>query len=298
MCALVIDGPKIRFYAGAPLVTSEGLPLGTLCVIDDKPKKLRPEQKSALKAMSRQVIDQLELRLKTIKLANSVMQKDKFFSIIAHDLRSPLSYMYSITQMLQTEIESLEPEQIQEFASILNGGYEDLLDLIEKVMEWSKSEQGLSLFREEEFSIKELIVHTLRLLKPAASKKNIEVFIYHDGQTMVKADKNMVTFAIRNLINNAIKFTHAGGMIKILSEQEGDHVKVAVSDTGTGISAEKLESLFSIGNNKSANGTAGEIGSGIGLQLTKEFIERNGSELVVQSTPGKGSTFSFTLPLV
>ncbi|MBN3034302.1 MAG: tetratricopeptide repeat-containing sensor histidine kinase [Bacteroidales bacterium] len=222
--------------------------------------------------------------------------KDKFFSIIAHDLKNPLSGFISISQALSENIENLSPDEIRYFTRELHRSSRQLYELLQNLLQWARSQTGTLKYNPEAKDIHTLVEENFSLLLENARKKQINLVNETQPQTMIYADPNMVHTVLRNLITNAIKFSGPNGRVVIRSRREEDKVKVIVSDTGIGIDAEDIPKLFRIDIDTSKIGISPEKGTGLGLILCKELIARNSGDITVDSKAGKGTTFIFTLP--
>lgn len=225
-------------------------------------------------------------------------QKNKFFSIIAHDLRSPFTALLGFSGMLVERVDKLDPAKIKEFAIHINDGGNRVFKLLENLLEWSRLQMDRIEVAPRKFPISDIAGKTIDVLGPVATEKGIT--LTERGQAPeAYADPHMIDAAIRNLVSNAIKFTPTGGTISILYEidDEADEARINVMDTGVGMDEDKAKKLFNLAENVTTPGTDGEQGTGLGLLLCKELIERNGGRIEVESTLGAGSTFTFTLPL-
>lgn len=233
-----------------------------------------------------------EQKLKTLNAT-----KDKFFSIIAHDLKNPFNVLIGISDLLRSD-EDIKNNH-EEFSDLVEGMFQTATsgyELLENLLEWSRTQTGTIAFEPNEFDIKQVFDANKELYKGAAKNKNLSVEI-SSGSYRVSADYEMINFIVRNLLNNAIKFSYPNGNIMISSESKDGKLVVAVKDEGIGMDEELLQKLFKIEHNVQKNGTANEKGTGLGLILCKEFIEKNKGEIWVESELGKGSTFFFSLPL-
>jgi PAS domain S-box-containing protein len=239
---------------------------------------------------------QEEIILKNALLLSMNAEKDKFFSIIAHDLRGPLSSFVSATQLLTDEIQALSIEEINVIASSMKSSATNLYSLLENLLEWSRLRQDGLDFVPEKLGLAERISLCVDLLSESASKKEVQFNISIPGELEVLADRHMFDTIIRNLGSNAIKFSHCGSKILISAKYEDNGtIEIKVEDSGIGMSSEILSNLFMLNQQSNRKGTSGEPSSGLGLLLCKEFVEKNGGNISVESEPGKGSIFSFTL---
>jgi len=222
--------------------------------------------------------------------------KDKFFSIIAHDLKNPFNDLMGFTQLLALNIDKYDKTKIEQFAQIIHQSSKLAYNLLENLLDWSRSQTGTLKFKPEKISVSQLIEENISLLESTARNKNIKIYSEVNGNTYAYADKNMVRTIVRNLISNAIKYTNQGGHIRVMSSC-GNSCEISVSDSGIGISSENIDKIFKIDESFSTLGTEREKGTGLGLILCKEFVEKNGGKLRIKSEPSKGSTFTFSLPL-
>jgi signal transduction histidine kinase len=223
--------------------------------------------------------------------------KDKFFSIISHDLKGPLNSLTSFSGLLINHTDSLSKEEIQMLAKDLDKTLKNLFALLENLLEWSRSQTGNIEFTPEHFDMATVLEGNKELLQAQAQSKKISLIRGDTGEVPVSAHKNSINTVVRNLISNAIKFTPEGGTITLgLRLSQNNEVVVSVADTGVGMSGDILKKLFRIDTKHSTKGTANEKGTGLGLILCKEFVEKNGGRLWVESEVGKGSVFYFTVP--
>lgn len=241
------------------------------------------EHKKILEELTRQLLE-----------ANAA--KDRFYSIIAHDLRNPLQVLLFSAELMADEYEQLGEEAIKKFIKQVNHTAQNMSNLLENLLQWARFQYGELACHPEKIDLFVLAKENIQYFVGNAEKKNINISIGIPENTWVYADENMIKSVLRNLVNNSVKFTHTGGKIKIFSKKEGDFIITSVQDTGIGIPKEKLDFLFQNGKHVSTRGTAEEKGSSLGLLICKEFVEKNGGELRAKSEPGKGSTFEFSLP--
>ena len=237
-----------------------------------------------------------EIKEQRDKLHELNVTKDKFFSIIAHDLRNPFSALIGFSKIMVTEFENFEKEQIKDFVQSVYESSENTYNLLENLLEWAKTQTGKIQWKPEAFGLQEVTRSAIEILNRNAYNKNIRLQNEIETDTAVLADRNMLHTVIRNLISNAIKFTPEGGDVTIRSKRYNGTIETRISDTGIGIEEKDIIKLFRIDVHFSRSGTANEPGTGLGLILCKEFIEKNNGKIWVESEVGKGTSFIFTLP--
>ena len=228
-------------------------------------------------------------------LEEALKTKDKFFSIIAHDLKNPFGSLRTLSEYLHVS-DNLTKEEINEFAEVIHASASQAYDLLENLLEWSRLQRGNIKWNPQEFDLVELINSNIKLIQANVHKKQIHLNFKADKSHYVFVDKYMVDTIIRNLLANAVKFTYMNGNIDVLLEEKSDHYCVSIKDDGKGISKEHQARIFDLNNQYSSVGTAMATGTGLGLILCKEFIDTNNGDLWVESEVGKGSCFSFTFP--
>lgn len=221
--------------------------------------------------------------------------KDKFFSIIAHDLKNPFSSLIGFSNLLIEEFDQLSKEDIRKFVSNIHGSADNLIKLLNNLLQWSESQTGRIEYHPQKSDLSIIVNNTISLLTPNAEEKQVKLVSNIDENTIAWFDKNMITTVFRNLINNAIKFTNPGGEIHVEGKSSDNFIELSVIDSGIGIKKTDAEKLFIIDVKHSTPGTSGEEGTGLGLILCKEFVERHGGEIWVESELEKGSEFKFTL---
>ena len=293
---LVTGDPHIRFYAGAPLVTPEGLAIGTLCAIDREPRILSSEQITALEKLARQVVAQLELRRLTKELQQVLESKNKLFYILSHDLRSPFNGILAFSQTLAEEAETLTRDEIQDFSQTVLTSAEQFMHLIDNLLHCTRFELGTLEYQPTNIAIDTVVINVLTLLKGNAAQKKVDLVYKSYPGTEVFADSTMLHSIFQNLIGNAIKFTPVDGCVTIQAVDQGTMIQVSVIDTGIGVSPEKLAGLFESMAGRTTDGTAGEKGTGLGLLLCKDLVEKHGGRVWVDSVIGQGTSFHLTLP--
>lgn len=229
-----------------------------------------------------------------IKELNSA--KDRFISILGHDLKSPFNVILGFSEALITDIETLTNEQIAEFAQFIYKSAKSTNSLLEDILMWAKSQQGKLSFNPKKLNLANVTNTILEIFNPGAYSKNL-IINYSSGDLIeVYADIDMLKTIMLNLVSNAIKFTNKGGIINIKAEVYSEYTAIVISDDGVGISPEDISKLFDISQVHTTKGTDDESGTGLGLLLCKEFVERHGGKIWVESELNAGSQFSFTLP--
>jgi PAS domain S-box-containing protein len=237
-----------------------------------------------------------EIKSKNEKLKELNDNKDKFFSIIAHDLRSPFQGLLGVSNLLITEADNLSKEEIKEFAMLLNNSLNNQFRLLEDLLSWARIQSGKMKFEPITLNALEETYNVLQMFKTNLKSKNIDTKINVGEDVTVFADKDMFYLLLRNLISNAIKFTNPGGLIEINASIEGENVVFEVKDNGIGIEEEDVDKLFKLNSHYSTEGTHNEVGTGLGLVLCKEITDRHKGKIWVESAAGSGSSFMFTLP--
>jgi PAS domain S-box-containing protein len=222
--------------------------------------------------------------------------KDKFFSIIAHDLRTPFNGLFGVTETVIEYLDDWSKDEIKYVMREWRKSAETVYTLLENLLSWSRLQQGSMEYAPHPLALEHIVDHNVGLFASIARQKQITLRSRLPKNTMVYADHPMLDTVIRNLLSNALKFTHAQGTIEVSASLVGDHVEVAVADTGVGIPVEHLATLFHIDAKHSEVGTAGETGTGLGLILCKELIEKNDGRIWVDSTGSNGTIFRFVLP--
>ncbi len=238
-----------------------------------------------------------KLRQSKENLQESNLEKDKFFSIIAHDLREPLGSFMNVTKMMDESKSSMSEEEIDEFVKLMKESSANLYGLLENLLEWSTMKRGLIAVEPKLINLKECLSKNLEILKESAVRKNLNFSCSIPEELEVFADERMLNGIIRNLGTNAVKFTPKEGNIIVKAEQtENSKVLISISDSGIGIPEKMIDNLFNSSVNTKRTGTEGEPSSGLGLILCKEFTEKLGGELIIDSEVDKGSTFKIILP--
>jgi signal transduction histidine kinase len=239
-----------------------------------------------------QVIEQQKQQLEQLNAT-----KDKFFSIVAHDLRSPLNSLAGMLKLVKDHAHVLSKEEILKMIHQLEDKLNNTLGLAENLLMWARLQMGNNHRQPENIKLKELVANTCQLYQQVALTKGLQIKCEIDNDVTVLADKYQLAFVIRNLVNNAVKFTPAGGQIRVAAKKmDGKKVQVCVADTGVGIPPEKLSGIFREGLMNTTPGTAGEKGTGLGLMLSYEFLRQNNGTIEVKSQPDQGTEFIIELP--
>lgn len=229
-----------------------------------------------------------------LKEANAT--KDRFISILGHDLRGPFRSVVGFSDLLIKNVDKYDKDKIRDFAGLINSSSKQTYNLLNNLLEWSRSQQKRIAFNPQATNLLSIVQETYLLLISSAEAKNINTELNIPEKINIEVDIEMIKTVFRNILNNAIKFTNNEGDISISAYIEADKVRIQISDTGTGMSENTKKSLFKIGEINSVPGTKGERGTGFGLLLCKEFIDKHNGTIDVESEIGKGSKFIITLP--
>jgi len=238
------------------------------------------------------IIKKNELHLKQLNAA-----KDKLFSIIAHDLRSPFNGILGFSELLIENTKDFEVAESEKYLRIINSSAKNTLILLDNLLLWAKTQTGQIIYKPEKINLATIIKEVLEISSSIAKIKNITLNYIQSDAIEVYTDVNMLKIVLRNLISNATKFTKTGGHITVRGKLEQTQVEITISDNGIGMKQEIIKTLFDFSTNNTSLGTEKEKGSGLGLVLCKEFVEKQGGIIWVESEYGKGSDFKFTLPL-
>jgi signal transduction histidine kinase/CheY-like chemotaxis protein len=241
------------------------------------------------KQIEQQLIDS-EKNLRQLNAA-----KDKFFSIIAHDLKNPFMGILGFTEILSNSFEQYDDAEKKKMISFIKRSAESAYKLLENLLEWSRIQIGAAKANPVQADVSILINECITSLKDIAHTKNIKLITTVQSETYVFADEEMIKSVIRNLLTNAIKFSQPDGYVKVTAKEEKENIKISVTDKGTGIKKSILENLFRIDKATTTKGTLGEKGTGLGLILCKEFLEKNNGSLIISSVEKEGSTFTMVL---
>lgn len=248
-----------------------------------------------LNDVSKRKSAELEIAAKNIELEKLNSEKNKFFSIIAHDLRSPFNAIIGLSELLVNEIDEKSYENAQEYSSVILQTARKSVALLNNLMEWAQLKTGKIEYNPEYFNIVALVKETTSLYKEIAKKKSIALEEILPHFLSLYADKAMISSILRNFISNAIKFTMPGGKVVVTVEEKSKEIIFSVKDTGVGISKERVDDIFKIDHMYSTMGTDNEKGTGMGLTLCKDFVEMHSGKIWVESEEGIGSCFCFSL---
>lgn len=223
--------------------------------------------------------------------------KDKFFSIIAHDLKNPFVTLLGFSEILLSDFNELQSDEILFYINEMKKSADLSHNLLQNLLQWSRSQTGKIEFHPKQIKVNSIVQQNISLLKKSAEKKGINLIDKTDSNVIVKADEDMLNTIIRNLLTNAIKFTNKNGIISVTSDSSEEYVEIHVKDTGIGMDPNSMSKLFRLDVSHSTVGTGNESGTGLGLILCKEFVEKQGGKIWVDSQKGEGTTFTFSLPL-
>jgi signal transduction histidine kinase/ligand-binding sensor domain-containing protein len=261
----------------------------TNTLLEERQQKIE-EQTKKLK------IQKEELEDANIHLTELNSTKDKFFSIIAHDLKNPFNSILGFSELMNQKYDELSEEKKRRYSEVIYSSSRNIYALLENLLQWARTQTNKIAFEPVSFNINQLVEQNIILLSESLTDKKINVRKELKESYDVYADPNMINTVIRNLLSNAIKYTNPGGEILIGCIRKDSKIEVSIRDTGTGMTPEVLDKLFRVDANFSSEGTQGETGTGLGLILCNEFVTKNGGTISVESSPGKGSKFTFTLP--
>lgn len=247
--------------------------------------------------ITERMLNEREIELKNEQLVKINAEKDKFFSILAHDLRGPFNGFLGLTQLMSEQLHELTMDEVQKMASSMKNSAANLFRLLENLLHWARFEQGLMPFDPKVVDLLPVVNESISMIMDLAHKKEIEINSFVPNSINVIADLNMLQTIIRNMISNAVKFTPRGGEITIAAKNAGKQsVEITIQDTGIGMSQTMLDNLFTVDVKTNRKGTEGELSTGLGLILCKEFVEKHGGEIRVESEEGVGSVFYVTFP--
>lgn len=258
--------------------------------------RLLEERQEEILFQSEELAEQAQhLRIVNTELERLNRTKDKFFSIIAHDLRNPFNAIIGFSELLRNDFYEIDNQQKLNLLELINVSSETAYNLLENLLQWARTQTDKIKYNPEDFNLHDAVQQVINLHGIIAQKKSVVINNHIPPETLVHADKNMVNTILRNLISNAIKFSRPDGGIEVSAKHTADCVEVSVRDTGVGMSHESLGKLFRIDTYHSTSGTMGETGTGLGLIICKEFVEKNNGRIKASSQEGSGTTLTFTL---
>ncbi len=284
-------------YLGYPVNYPDGEVFGTVCVHDNKENHYNELHKDLMDKIRQQIETDLELLVSNQQLKELNAIKDKFFSIIGHDLKNPFNSLLGMNDLLIQNADEYSPEKVRHFARQMYDSSKNAYNLLENLLEWARIQRGELEPKLVEINSEEIIKEVKELTEPLANSKDINLQTAPEDNPPVLADREMLKTILRNLVTNSIKYTHPKGTVIISTKKNEEYLQFTVSDTGMGIPSGYLDRLFEIDCKLSEEGTAKEKGTGLGLILCKEFVEKQEGKIWVESEEGKGSDFHFTIPL-
>lgn len=297
---LVTGDPHLRFYAGALLKSREGLPLGTLCVLDTEPRELSEHQLDSLQILAEHVRNMLELRRTTretqelaASLQDALIGRERLMATVAHDLRTPLQVIRLGAQMLQAGDTS--PSIHQALAGRLGRASASMTRLVEDLLDLESQSGARLSIDAEPLSVRPVLEDVVELMAPLAEEAGVTLSLEPSPEITVSGDGARLHQVLANLVGNAIKFTPEGGGVTVRPRVEDGSLAVSVIDTGVGIPEEHLESIF---DPYVRVRSMDAHGAGLGLAIVRRIVEAHGGRIEVQSSPGTGSSFTFTLPVL
>ena len=268
-------------------------------LIDEENKRLLEELEISKEMIEEEAANMIKINIQLEeseeKLKELNAAKDKLFSIIGHDLKNPFFVISSYAEIINEEYDDLSDEEKHEIIKSIGETSKFANKLLENLLHWARAQTGRIEFKPEPLNLRKMVNSSIDLLKSQASKKNINLTAIIDPTFLVNADKNMLETILRNLTSNSIKFTPENGEVKVTAKDNEDLFEITVSDTGIGLSEGDIKKLFRIDVNNSQIGHHKEKGTGLGLILCKEFVERHGGKIWVESVEGEGSEFKFTI---
>lgn len=294
---------NIEGYVGTALYNKRGEPNGILCAMSRNPLNLPPQAEDIMRIVGARITAEIErikaqkaLEISEQKLRTANASKDRLFSIIAHDLKSPFNSLIGFSRLLLDNIRKQKFDKIEKFVGIIYDVSLQTHTLLSNLLEWSVLQTNNIHFEPGRFNLTDLFNEILDFHRNQAEQKNISLTVAAADYLEIYADINMLTIVLRNLISNAIKYSRTGGQITLSATQDKINTTIVVSDTGVGISTEDLKKLFRIESSFSTSGTQNERGTGLGLILCNDLIGKHKGKIWVDSKPGVGSSFAFTIP--
>jgi len=231
------------------------------------------------------------------KIMKDSIEKDKFYSIVSHDIMNPFNALLGFSKILNDAVKEGDQKEIEECSEIVHQSANRISNLLQNLLVWSRMQNGKMQFQPKKSGVGQLVSEAMAVIAPIAKNKGIKLSTEVKGELQATLDKNMISSVVQNLVTNAIKFTPKGGEVNVSVFQENGTLNFLVSDTGVGMTEEQLQKLFKLDKASSSRGTDEETGTGLGLIISKEFVEKHNGQIAVESELGKGSKFSFALPM-
>ncbi len=300
--------PNAHFFASVPLITPQNHKLGMLCVFDNHPQKLNQDQIFTLGILAKQIVKLFDIKLHNLEIEaqHAIVEsqklhledlskiQSKIISIVAHDVRSPVASLKKVLEL--NKVGAISLEKMDDFLAMVTKQMDGTINLLTNLVDWGSILLNKSSTKFTNLNLHDLVVTKLKNLEVASQVKHNHLINNIPKDCIVFSDENMLKFILRNLINNAIKFTQ-GGSISVSADIELNMVNIMVTDTGVGMNEDVKQSLFNPDRKSTRKGTNKEEGSGLGLILIKEFTEVLGSRLIVNSELGIGTSISLNLPI-
>jgi len=295
-CKTADGAYRIQHTIIKPLKLDDGETLAVMSIQDVTDETKRIE---SIKEMRDKILGELDQRILAEEMLKKLnADKDKFFSIIAHDIKNPFASILGFAEILKNENDTLSRKEIKEYSDHLYDASKNLYTLLENLLDWSRLHTGRIKFIPKAFQLNSLISERIPIYIDSAKKKEISLELKETENLTVFADSNMIDTIIRNLVSNALKYTPRRGIITIEIYQENSFAVLNVTDTGIGMDSAQIDKLFKIDQSCSTDGTEQERGTGLGLLLCSEMIEYNKGKIRVTSEKGKGSSFEVLIPLL
>lgn len=298
---LATDKPNVKFYAGAPLMMSDNIRVGTLCVIANEPRTISSAQKTALEALARQVVSQLELRLRVKELETLDSAKDEFIAMVNHELRTPLtSISGSLSLLMNNKVGPLGIKQ-QGMVEIAARNCDRLLCIVNDILDNAKLEAGKLDIIRKPHNLISILEKAIELNKPYCKKCNCNIVLKykkHDNDRMINCDENRLLQVLTNLFSNAAKSSYKDGVIEVSVIIDNDNARVEVIDYGSGIPKDQQKFIFQKFKQIETSGNKKMPGTGLGLRISKYIIELHDGTIDFESSPDNYTKFYFTLVLI
>jgi len=292
---MVLGAPKIRFYAGAPIVTDDGFNLGTLCVIDDKPHAMTAQQQAALEALSRQVMAHLELRRAMMTLRGTEAAKKKFVANVSHELRTPLTSIRGALALVLDDDTAVD-EDAKELLTVAHRSANRLLALVNDLLDLERVGSGELSVKKQDCSLATVLERAGETVKPIAGDAGVGLKIAATNQQL-HADPDRLAQVVINLLANAVRYSPKGGTVTVTVEPHGNHAHIIIDDQGPGVPIAFRESIFEPFKQVEGSAAHKKGGTGLGLAISHAVVKEHGGWIVVGDAPGCGARFTIGLPV-